>query len=222
MGMKRDLRESIRNLVGDHERMLLGRLSFTLGLRPRVNLQAADSFQYPEGRRAAVVVSADLELAWAWRWARGITDPAAYAHQRAIQGRRNLGPVLDLCDRYELPVTWATVGHLFLDSCTRTDGRIHSDIPRVPYFANDLWSYHAGDWFDHDPGLQDPSEPEWSIWHGPDLIRNILARPTRHEIGCHTFSHTVFSDRICPPEVAEAELKQCRKIAAAWNLELRS
>jgi predicted ATP-grasp superfamily ATP-dependent carboligase len=222
MRLKEQLRDTIRERVGDRERMLLSRLSFAVGLRPRVNRSAAHTLAYPGDRRAAIVVSADLELAWAWRFARAETDPLDVARRRARQGRRNLRVVLDLCDRYELPVTWATVGHLFLNGCDRLNGRVHPELPRVPYFTNQLWTYQSGDWFEHDPGAQDPTQPDWADWYGPDLIRSILARRVKHEIGCHTFSHMIFSDQHCPPEVAEAELHRCQELAAEWGLRLRS
>lgn len=222
MKIREHVRELVRSSVSERQRMLLSRLSLALGLRPRVKQSAAHSLPFPGGKRAALIISADLELAWAWRFARGVADPVALAHRRAWQGRRNLPLLLDLCDQYQLPVTWAVVGHLFLDQCDRANGIIHPELPRVPYFTNELWAYQSGDWFDDDPGLSDNSDPEWADWHGPDLIRNILVRPVVHEIGCHTFSHTVFSDRYCPASVAAAELRSCREAAAAWGLDLKS
>jgi hypothetical protein len=220
--LRRQVRELVRKSVGEHQRMLLSRLSLALGLRPRINQSAANSVPLPDGRRSALILSGDLELAWAWRFARGFADPLAFAHQRAIQGRRNLPVILDLCDRYKLPVTWAVVGHLFVDQCTHSNGIIHPEVPRVPHFTNELWTYQTGDWFDHDRGIADNTDPHWADWHGPDLIANILARPVAHEVGCHTFSHAVFSDRYCPAPVAKAELAACAQAAAAQNLSLRS
>ena len=217
MPVQAQLRDIVRRSVPDRQRMLLSRLSLAAGLRPRLN-RASAPLEFPEGRRAALVVSADLELAWAWRFARASDDPSALAHRKAVQGRRNMGPLLDLCDRFGVPVTWCTVGHLFLDHC---DGS-HPEIPRVPHLTNPLWRYDHGDWFDHDPGAADPSDPSWLDWHGPDLIRAILARPTAHEIGSHSFSHPPFTDRLCPAPVARAELQRCQEVAAEWGLQLHS
>jgi D-aspartate ligase len=221
MSVPAQLREIVRRSVHERERMLLSRLSVAAGLRPRINRGATPPQAFPEGRRAAVVLSADLELAWAWRFARGV-DGAAVAHQRAVNGRRNMGVILDMCDRLNIPITWATVGHLLLERCNRANGTIHPEVPRVPYFENHLWSYEHGDWFDADPGASDRDAAGWADWHGPDLIRNILDRKTDHEIGCHTFSHAVFSDRLCPAPVARAELSLCQQVAADWGLRLQS
>jgi peptidoglycan/xylan/chitin deacetylase (PgdA/CDA1 family) len=219
--VRRRLRAAAWRLAGDRGRGLVRHAALGLGLRPRVNRGASGLARYPGGRRAAVVISADLELAWAWRYAH-VPDPLAYARQRARQGRRNLGVLLDLCDQHALPVTWATVGHLFLGACRRTDGRTHPELPRVPYFGNELWSYRSGDWFDADPASAGPSDPDWSAWYGPDLIDAILRRRAPHEIGCHSFSHAVFSDEGCPAAVAAAELRSCQEAAARLGLRLRS
>ena len=221
MNLKRHLRAAVRAAVGERGRAFRRRASYALGFRPRVNRAAAHSVHYPDRRRAALVISADLELAWAWRYAR-VADPLAFARQRAQQGRRNLGVLLDLCDRYDLPVTWATVGHLFLNGCSRSGGRSHREVPRVPYFENEYWVYQVGDWFDADPGSERAGEPDWPNWYGPDMIRSILDRRVRHEVGCHTFSHVVFSDEHCPAEVAAAELHLCQELASRWGLTLRS
>jgi peptidoglycan/xylan/chitin deacetylase (PgdA/CDA1 family) len=92
----------------------------------------------------------------------------------------------------------------------------------VPYFDNELWSYRSGDWFDADPSSTGPDEGDWWAWYGPDLIDAILARHPPHEIGCHTFSHVVFTEECCSSAVAAAELKRCQEAAATFDVRLRS
>jgi hypothetical protein len=221
MGAEPRLRTLMRAAAGDRGRALVRRVALHMGVRPRVNLAAAGSIVYPGGRRAAVIISADLELAWAWRYARG-AQPEVVAQTKARRGRRNLSVVLDLCDRYDVPITWATVGHLFLESCGQRGPLRHPEIPRIPYFENEFWSYRSGDWFDGDPACGGPSEPEWWAWYGPDLVRSIQARRAAHEIACHTFSHVAFTDAYCPPEVAAGELRRCNEAASRFDIALRS
>src|SRR6266536_5853394 len=139
MGAGKRLRVIARSTLG-HRGWALAR---RLGFRPRANQAASGSVRYPGGRRAALVLSADLELAWAWRYAR-VRDPRGLARDKACNGRRNMSRLLDVCDEYVVPVTWATVGHLFLRACRRTAGVAHPDIPRVPHFANRYWAYQQG------------------------------------------------------------------------------
>jgi peptidoglycan/xylan/chitin deacetylase (PgdA/CDA1 family) len=222
VNLRRTLRQSVRTAVGESGRKYIVRALNAVGLRPRINSGAANSFRHPEGRRASLVISGDLELAWAWYHSRRPSDPLAYARQRARQGRANLGAILALCDQHEIPVTWATVGHLFLEYCSRSNGLTHADLPRIPYFENEYWAYRTGDWFDGDPASTDIADPEWLNWYGPDLLQCIAERPVKHEIGCHSFSHISLTDKDCPEDVAAAELLRCQELAAAVGITLRS
>jgi peptidoglycan/xylan/chitin deacetylase (PgdA/CDA1 family) len=196
-------------------------LRYATGLLPRVDPvtftnQAA---WLPVDKRAAVVISADLELGWAWRYERTASDPQALALRMAEQTRCNLPRLLELFDDYEVPITWATVGHLFLDSCTCQNGRAHPDLPRPAYFENEFWRYSSGDWYDCDPCHDFHISP---AWYGPDIIEAILSARVKHEIACHTFSHIDCSEAYCPSELMEAELRACQEAARPWGLELRS
>jgi peptidoglycan/xylan/chitin deacetylase (PgdA/CDA1 family) len=208
-------------VLGDRGRALVRKAELGSGLRPRVNQRLAHTVTFPEGRRAALVIAADLELAWAWRYAQ-MPNPRRVAYRKALNGRRNVGVLLDLCEAYQVPITWDTIGHLFLDSCTRTDDRAHPELARIPYFTNEQWMYRTGDWFDCDPCLTIRDDVEWPAWYAPDLIEAILSRRTPHEIGSHSFSHVPFDETICPPEVVEGELGLCREVATRWGLDLRT
>ncbi|MBM4399423.1 MAG: polysaccharide deacetylase, partial [Candidatus Cloacimonetes bacterium] len=45
---------------------------------------------------------------------------------------------------------------------------------------------------------------------------------TKHEIGCHTFSHIDCSDQNCPDEVFASEITACQKAANKWGIQLKS
>jgi peptidoglycan/xylan/chitin deacetylase (PgdA/CDA1 family) len=195
----------------------IDRFRYCLNWLPRINRQK--SFTYSQGAKATVVISTDLELAWAWRYVRDSSNPKALALQKAYQTRQNLPGLLELFDRFNVPVTWATVGHLFLEECNKTNGRAHPDLERPPYFENEFWRYADGDWFDSDPCSNYHEEP---AWYAPDLIRSILSAKVKHEIACHTFSHIDCSDDYCPTGVMDTELAECQRLAAEWGLTLRS
>ncbi len=215
---KNPLKLFYRMLNNDH-RTLIDRMRFQVGLLPRIDKNNFGRRWLPDPYRAALVISADFELAWGYRYGRGQGGSVERAFQKAEQTRHNLPSLLEMFDLYETPVTWATVGHLFLESCQRYDGKPHRDFLRPPYFENEYWSYQAGDWYDADPCTDVYSAPEW---YAPDLIRAILASKVKHEIGCHTFSHIDCSEGVCPPELLRAELTLCQQLAAEMGLELKS
>src|SRR5262245_33022997 len=76
---------------------------------------------FKDNADAAVCISTDFEMSWAWRGSGQKT-----AELRGKTERRNVPLLLGLLDKYSIPITWATVGHLFLESCTRSrDGLAH-------------------------------------------------------------------------------------------------
>jgi hypothetical protein len=173
----------------------------------------------PEGFKAACIVSADLELNWAWQWARSGPQTLAEAEQHSRRTRQNVPQILRHSEQYGIPITWATVGHLFLDSCARKDGRAHPDLPRLSNLENEFWRFSSGDWFENDPVCW------WEQakgWYAPDLVRAILSGKTPHEIACHTFSHIDCRDGVCPPDVLRAEIAECRRAAAPYGIALAS
>src|SRR5215467_10814629 len=146
--------------------------------------------------RAAVSVSADFELSWAFR-----QHPAEVARDKARRERENIPYLLEIFERFAFPITWATVGHLFLDGCTRpSHGVAHSEMPRPP--RNVRWT---GDWYMHDPCTDYIHDP---LWYAPDLIQRILESPVPHEIGTHSFSHIDFSDGCSNPFLVRRELEE--------------
>lgn len=145
----------------------------------------------------SVVISIDAELAWGFH---DLDDPP----QRRINGARAAWHrLLSLLDRFEIPATWAVVGHLFLESC---DGE-HRTHPAPP------------GWFARDPGGDAMSQPNW---FGRDLIEAIRNASVKHEIGSHSFSHVVFDAPRTDRELASAELRASVEAAAPLGESLRS
>jgi len=58
---------------------------------------------------SAACVSADFELSWAFR-----ALPAPQCAEMARRDRSNVPWLLKTLDDLDIPITWATVGHLFL------------------------------------------------------------------------------------------------------------
>ncbi len=192
---------------------LLSRAVFSLTDKPSAMPPAGlTTLPFGNGYKGGLIISADFELAWAWRYSKGHEDPIKMARR----ARANMPILLKTFEEFRIPVTWATVGHLMLRECRP---KSHSWMRRVPYFSNRKWLYDKGDWFDHDPCTS------WDMareWYAPDVIERILKSKAEHEIGCHTFSHIDMSYENCPREVAEDEVKACLDAAKEWGLTLRS
>lgn len=197
----------------------LSKLNFVFGRNPSIEKDGYYWKFIPKPYRAVITITADFELAWASRYTKSSSNPYQKATENARRARKNIPIILDLCDKYSIPITWATVGHLFLYKCEKSNGIPHSGIPRLRHFENDFWKFYGDDWFEYDPCSNYKDAPEW---YCPDLIKLIMNAKVNHEIGCHTFSHIDCSDNICPSDVFKSEILECKKLAQRNGIELKS
>jgi len=200
---------------------VLSKVNFALNRNPKIiKYKNVDVSRYiPEPYKAVLIISADFELAWAWRYAKALENPKQEALNHARIARRNLPIILQLCDKYNIPITWATVGHLFLEKCSKDGNVAHRYVKRLFYHQNQYWRFDKGDWFDDDPCTDWKTSPEW---YAPDLIKMILNSDAKHEIGCHTFSHIDCSNDICFPLILISEIEECQKCAQKYGIKLES
>ena len=172
-----------------------------------------------EGMAGPAIINITVDFELAWNIASRIVDGRrihSKSHKQVLQearaARECLEPFAELCEQYDVPVTFACVGHLFLTACRAgSDGKAHSEMPR---FCPDWWP--GGDWLSQDPAGDAATYP---FWYAPDLIRRILNSPVKHEIGCHTFSHVDLSDPACTAEIAEAEINAFFRAAKDFGID---
>lgn len=144
-----------------------------------------------------IVISIDAELAWGFR------DLNRIPKERIQKARDGWIKLLNLLDKFDIPATWAVVGHLFLDEC---DGEhINHPSPKKS--------------FSLDPGGDLANNPNW---YGADLIKKIKSADVTHEIGSHSFSHMEFGNSYTTKKIANAELEFCKRLADKENIELDS
>ncbi|MCK4662441.1 MAG: polysaccharide deacetylase family protein [Bacteroidales bacterium] len=198
---------------------ILSKINFELGRNPKIIRSKNKNDFIPHGYSAVFILSADFELAWAWRFSKYEKDPLKRAFKKAENARKNIPKILNLCDKYNIPITWATVGHLFLEECSKKENIAHPEMPRLSYFENKYWKFIKGDWYDADPCSNLTNNP---LWYAPDIIKDIINRKVLHEIACHTFSHIDCSDEICLKEVFDKEISKCIELANKYNIKLKS
>ena len=185
--------------------------NLTAGLKAeRVMLDGVHIAPFLNNAGAAVSFSADLELNWAWRG----RLPPEECDRKGRTERENVPLILKLCEENGIPVTWATVGHLFLEGCRREREVAHGAMPRP--IQNNRWQ---GDWYLHDPCTNVKVDP---LWYGPDLINCILGSSVRHEIGTHTFSHIKCSPECSSADLVRRELEACTEAMASYNITPKS
>lgn len=160
--------------------------------------------------RPTFILSLDKELVWGSRDHTSAKDfDRKYPDLRGV-----VRDLLAMLDEYDIPATWAVVGHLFSASCVRdASGRAHPEIERPHY----LW--HPDDWFRDDPCSDRSRDP---LWYGDDILEWIQKAKTTHDIGSHSYSHLIFGDEGCSTAAAKSDLLACLEAARARGLTLKS
>ncbi|MDD4182398.1 MAG: polysaccharide deacetylase family protein [Candidatus Omnitrophica bacterium] len=199
----------------------LSKLNFILGNKPKLLFYPKNIIRrfIPSPYKAALIISCDFELIWAKRFSRQIGCDLQKAQKIAGEERSNVPLILELCARFDIPLTWATIGHLFLEDCSKENNIAHKNMPRIAYFENKYWQFKTGDWFDSDPCCDFNNAPEW---YAPDLVKMIVNSKIKHEIACHTFSHVDCSEKNCLKEVLRGEISEYKKAALKWGIDSKS
>jgi hypothetical protein len=145
----------------------------------------------------AVVLSVDAELAWG-----GHGHPESPRHVETA--RDSWSRLLAVLDEFDVPATWAVVGHLFLPEC---DGE-HAEHPTP-----------TDDWFGGEPGGRAARSP---LWFAGGLVEAIADADADHEIAGQPFSHVGFDDERTTREVAVGETRASLEAAADAGFSLES
>ena len=157
------------------------------------------------------VLSLDTELAW------GTMDKGGFrTYRRHLERtRQNIESLLALLERYEIPATWAFVGHLLLDSCRRETAGAdpHPDVLTAQF------PWYDRPWHHHDPAGDRQSDP---FWYGDDIFELVRKATPEHEVGCHTFSHLPLNDPAVSRDIAASQVRRCCELASDRGIQLES
>lgn len=142
----------------------------------------------------------DFELGWSrTRGSKGPTRPVE-SLRRGRLARERLPELLQLSTRFEIPLTFAVVGHVAVTDC-----QAHRPPPAfTPYWLGE-------DWFAVDPRSSLLKSREF---YGHDLVRRIIQERVGHEIASHSFSHVDLGDDATTEEAARFEIEESYRILA--------
>lgn len=160
------------------------------------------------GQSPALLISLDLEQAWG-------SEPARIgaAERAALLGVREAVPrILELAARYDVAITWATVGLLFFDD--RDEMLAHLPAERPDYADPGLCAYSRLSGV----GANEKADP---LHFARSVLLRIRDCP-RQEIGGHSFSHYYALEDGGKASAFSADLAAAARAAALLNLELKS
>ncbi len=145
------------------------------------------------------IISLDFELHWGGseKW------PLEPMKPYFMRTRGMIPNMLNLFEKYQTHVTWATVGLLFHDSFEE----LQQYRPQRPTYTLPIAAY---DYIDK-PGIG-ADEEEDPFHYAPSLIRRILDTP-HQELATHSYSHYYCNEEGQTPEQFRADLQAAQKIA---------
>ncbi len=135
----------------------------------------------------------DFELAWSRARRGGSVMSVKESLERSRRARMLIPVLLELSEKYSLPITFATVAHVALAECSH----------RVPPKFRPFWAEE--DWYDRDPRSSLAMDKDY---YGADLLEKIVASKMAHEIASHSFSHIDIGDSETTREAAVFEIKE--------------
>lgn len=159
-------------------------------------------------QHGALVISLDFELIW------GIRDLEMTAqHKNIIVTRQVVLRLLDLFKKYEVHVTWATVGFLFFES----RDELLSNLPKhKPAYVNNNLSPYTN--LTEEIGIDEENDP---IHYAPSLIRKIQETP-HQELATHTFSHYYCLEEGQTSQDFESDLQSAIHNGKKYNCKIQS
>jgi peptidoglycan/xylan/chitin deacetylase (PgdA/CDA1 family) len=139
----------------------------------------------------SLVLSLDAELGWGFHHHEEL--PVA----RIRDARERWLQLRDCFDEFEVPATWAVVGHLFLEDC-QTPHEGHPAGERL---------------------CQEPPGAAEDLWYARDLIDRLRDAAVDHDIGAHGFTHLQFQHEAMTGAFAAREFDRSARAARAHGVD---
>lgn len=152
------------------------------------------------------VISLDFELYW------GVHDHVVLPHYAEnLRGVHTVVPkLLQLFEHYQIHVTWATVGFLFLNSLQS----LQNHLPTIqPSYMNTMLNPYQK--------LGTLNHTELSLLFAPALIEQIRTIP-HQEFGTHTFSHYYCLEAGQDIAAFRADLAKATEVAQEHGFTMQS
>lgn len=158
-------------------------------------------------KKGALVISLDFELVWGIFDHIDLKDKVAYFDNTLIA----IPKMLEIFERYNINVTWATVGMLFNKNWEEWQANIPALLPTYDNPILNPYTYgkaHQKSGYDR-------------FFFAPELIKTIQSVKGQ-EIGTHTYSHYYCLEKGQTVAQFEADLQQANLMANQFNLKLTS
>jgi len=161
-------------------------------------------------QKGIFTISIDYESAW------GYADyELTFADKERILNETDIvRRLIFLFEKYDIPATWAVVGHLIDRGCP-WDG----DLPH-PEYKRPIHKEEKSDWFRNHPQKNDYTNSLW--FDAENLISQIRQSSANHDIGSHSYGHILYDEEITDEESVKADLKNLGRVHRVHDVPLTS
>lgn len=157
------------------------------------------------------VVSIDHEFAWGY-----VDYILTEKDKERIRGEVEIVKrLIALFEKYNIPATWALVGHLIDRGCTwGEDGKPHPEYPRP------ISKHERRDWFKNHPPQNEYTDELWYDSH--NLASLIRSSSAGHDIATHSYAHILYSEDITSEELIKADVKNLARVHRVHDVPMTS
>lgn len=151
-------------------------------------------------QKGIFTISIDYEFAW------GYADHVlSDADKERIRGEAAITKrLITLFEKYDIPATWAVVGHLLERGCTWEGNKPHPEYPRP------IHKGETRDWFADHPPKDEYTDTLW--FDAENLVGNIAKSPVHHEIASHGYAHIMYGEDATDREAVMADLANLGRV----------
>jgi len=186
-------------------RLIKTRSSLTSEYNKYYNFLSTYKYSYSESYFNLTI---DFELAWSRSRRDNTSTTLEESIERARRVREFTPILLELSEKYSIPVTYATVAHTALKDCSQ-----HSEPP----------SFHPkwikGDWYAVDPHTNISNNKDY---YGADLFEKITNARIKNSVASHSFSHVDLGDSETTENIAKFEVEESYRILKKNYSSLRT
>ena len=157
------------------------------------------------------VISIDHEFGWGYADQDFTLVEEKRIREEVIIVRR----LLLIFEKYNIPVTWAIVGHLIDRGCPwGEDDTPHPEYPRPVHKGEER------DWFKHHPVKHEYRDTLW--YDTENLASMIRASSAGHDIASHSYAHILYDENSTSEEAVKADLKNLGRVHRVHDVPLTS
>lgn len=159
-------------------------------------------------QKGAFTISIDHESAWGY----ADHDLSDADKKRILDESFIVRRLILLFEKYNVPATWAVVGHLIDRGCP-WDGK----TPH-PEYKRPVHKGEQKDWFRDHPPKNEYTDPLW--FDADNLISQARQSKAGHDIGSHSYAHILYDEDLTDEESIKADLNNLGRVHRVHDVPL--